>query len=102
MAVGQMRQTVFDDSNLSLFQQSINDQFSQVSKVPFVNGNKIEDIDLTTGSANTVDHKLGKKASGYFVFSNTSQSTIWNDAFSGDTNIVLRCSADTTVTIWVF
>src|SRR3990167_582030 len=89
MAIGQMRQTIFDDSNLSLFQQSLNDQFSQIAKVPFVNGTKIDDVELTTGQANTINHKLGREAVGYFVISNSANTVIWNDAFSGVTNIIL-------------
>lgn len=103
MAVGSMRQTIFkDDPNSSLFQQAINDQFSQVGKVPFMNGNQLDSITLTTGQANTIETKLSRKAVGYFIFSNSANAVIWNDTFSSDINIILRCSANTTVTIWVF
>ena len=103
MPIGQMRQTVFkDDANLALFQQSINDQFSEVAKIPFTNGTMINGVALTTGQANVVNHKLNRKAVGYFVISNLANSVIWNDAFSGDTSITLRCSANTTIDLWVF
>lgn len=102
MAVGQMRQTMFEDYRISQFQDAANQQFSQISKIPFINGNLISDQALTASTANTIDTKLGKKAVGYFVISNTANTPIWNDSISSDTSIVLRCSADTTVSIWVF
>lgn len=103
MPIGQMRQTIFkDDPTLSLFQQAIQEQFSQVGVIPFMNGNKLDDIDLTTGTTNIVNHKLARKAVGYFVILNSANSVIWNDDISGDTTITLRCSANTTVSLWVF
>ncbi len=102
MPIGQMRQTIFTDSNLSLFQQSITDQFSQVAKIPFMDGMLIKDYPLTSSTINTINHKLGRQALGYFIISNTVNTAIWNQAFSGDVNIVLSCSSDTTVSIWVF
>lgn len=102
MPIGQMRQTVFsDDPNLSLFQQSVNDQFSQVSKIPFINGNMLTDIELTAGVENNIEHKLGRTAVGYFVSANGADSTIWQTSFT-DKVIVLFCSAGTTVNLWVF
>ncbi len=101
MAIGQMRQAIFTDANLALFQQSINDQFSQVGKVLFMDGTLLEE-DLITGQANVINTKLARRANGYFVVSNSANSTIWNDAFAGDISITLRCSANTTVTLWIF
>lgn len=102
MPVGNMRQTIFNDTNLSLFQQSILDQFSQVGKIPFMNGTKLDDIDLITGQANTVDHKLGRKATGYFIFLKNTTADVWNDPIAGETNIIFRCSSNVTVSLWVF
>jgi len=95
-----MRQTVFDDTNLSLFQQAINDQFSQVSKIPFMSGNFIQDIALS--GTTTVNHGLGRQARGYFIASNNANVTIWNDAFSDDTSLTIYSSGAATVSIWVF
>lgn len=98
--IGQMRQTVFPDTNMTLHQSAINEQFSQIGKVPFMQGRSVTQS-LTSG-ANTVEHKLGKTASGYFVTSLSANTAIWNDTFSGTTSITLNCSADCSVTIWVW
>jgi len=102
MQIKQMRQTIMPDPNLALFQQAINDQFANLAKIPFINGNLISNVGLTAGSANNINHGLERKPQGYFIFSNLNQSTIWNDAFSSTTVLTLRCSLATTVSIWVF
>ena len=100
--IGQMRQTIFDDSKLTLFQAAINDQFSQVSQVPFINGVRKASISLITGQANSVNTSLGRKAIGYFITSKSANADIWNDSIESDSQITLRCSANVTVDLWVF
>lgn len=102
MPIGQMRQTVFTDQTLTQMQSALNDQFAQISKIPFMNGRLIESVHLTSGQANVVNTGLGAEAQGYFVTSNSANSVIWNDTISGDTALSLRCSATTIVDIWVF
>lgn len=102
MALGQMRQTIFSDTQLSLFQQALNDQFSQISKIPFINGQLVSGVVLVSSGATSVNTGLSRVAQGYFVISNSANSVIWNDDFSSDTSINLYCSLNTTVDIWVF
>lgn len=97
-----MRQTIFTDSNLSLFQQALNDQFGQIAKIPFINGLLIQGVALSSAGATSVNTGLGRSAQGYFVTSNSANSVIWNADFSGTTSVSLSCSANTTVDIWVF
>lgn len=99
--IGQMRQSIFNDSNLTLFQQAINDQFIEISKIPFINGRLIEGLVITSSGVNQIEHKLGRQAKGYFVTSNGANSVIWNGPM-GDTYIPIYCSANTTVSLWVF
>jgi hypothetical protein len=100
--IGQMRQTIFDDSKLTLFQAAINDQFSQVSQIPFINGVRLSSISLTNGVANTVDTSLGRKASGYMIILKDANADVWNDSIESDSQITLWCSADVTIDLWVF
>ena len=100
--IGQMRQSIFDDSNLTLFQAAINDQFSQVAQVPFINGVKLSSVSLITGQANTINTSLGRKASGYMVISKSANADVWNDAISSSNQITLYSSANVTVDLWVF
>lgn len=100
--IGQMRQTVFTDSNLQLFQDSLNDQFSQIGKIPFINGRLIEGQVLASG-ANVINHKLGRPAKGYFVTSKSANVGIWNDyPIASDTTITIQASGAVTIDLWVF
>lgn len=99
--IGQFRQSIFEDSNLSLFQQALNDQFSQIGKIPFINGNLIENVSLTSGQNNSIEHKLGRVAKGYFILTKDSQADIWNGELT-DKVIILLSSSNTVVDLWVF
>ena len=102
LMIGQMRQSIFDDSRLTLFQAAINDQFSELSKIPFINGVTINSVNLITGQTNTINTNLGRKPVGYFITSQSANSVIWNDVFTSDSSMILRCSANVTVNLWVF
>jgi hypothetical protein len=65
----------------------------------------LQDIALTTGSINKIEHKLGKKNTGYIIVSNNTNNNIWNNTVP--TNIehlymYLSCSSNCTVSIIVF
>ncbi len=100
LPIGQMRQSFFSDSNLSLFQQALNDQFNQLAGIPFLNGRMISAV--TISGTTVVDTGLQRKAQGYFVTSIDSSNTIWNDAFDSDLSITLHCSGTAVVDLWVF
>ncbi len=102
MPIGQMRQTVFTDQTLTQLQGALNDQFAGIGKIPFMSGILIQGVALVNGQANIVNTGLGAKAQGYFITSNSTGTTIWNDTFTGTTAISLHCSANTTVDLWVF
>lgn len=102
MPIGQMRQTIFKDQEQTQLQAALNDQFAGIAKIPFMNGILIQGVALVNGQANVVNTGLGAKAQGYFITSNSTGTTIWNDTFSGAASISLHCSANTTVDLWVF
>lgn len=102
MAIGDLRETIFTDQVLTQFQGAVKDQFSQIKQVPFMNGALFSGVTLTSGSSNTLNHKLGRQATGYMILQNTANSNIWNDTISGSTSIGLHASVTTTVSVWVF
>lgn len=95
-----MRQTIFEDAKLTLFQAAINDQFSKVQGVAITKGILI--TNQTISGTTTINHSLGRKASGYMVTSINSNVNIWNDSFSGTSSITFHCSGTATVDLWVF
>lgn len=65
----------------------------------------LKDISLITGQANAINHLLGEKLTGYLVILNSAQSTIWDNQSTNplpDKTLILRCSANTTVSLLVF
>lgn len=100
MAIGQMRQAIFEDTDLTLFQSAVNDQFQQLAKIPFINGNAVNSV--TVSGTTTVNHGLGRQAQGYFVTSMSVPVPISNDAFSGTISITLHATVSTVVNLWVF
>lgn len=100
MPIGQMRQTIFEETNLTLFQDAINDQFRQLAKIPFINGNAVNGV--TVSGTTAVNHGLGRQAQGYFITSSSVAVPISNDSFSGTTTITLHATVSTVVNLWVF
>lgn len=96
-----MRQTISTDANVTQLQAAINDQFGAISAIPFMNGVLLTGVSLVTGSTNTINHKLGRLAQGYFVVSKSTGAIVWNDTFT-DAAIPLHTSANCTVSLWVF
>ena len=71
---------------------------------PLVGGNLLPRIVLTSG-ANTINHRLGQKLQGYIVISSSAQATFWDDQLINqkpDLTLILRTSAPTTVSLYVF
>jgi len=96
-----MRQTAFtDDTQLTMLQQSLNDQFGKLQHIPFLNGNLIAGVSLLSGD-NIINHKLGKLASGYFITSLNANTPIWQSGLT-TTTITLSCTANCTISVWVF
>lgn len=101
MASGQMRLTVFDDSKMTLFQQAIQDKFTEIFGIAICNGLLLTDVSLVSASTTNVNHTLGRTAKGYVVVSKSANANIWNGTMT-DTVIPLHASADCTVSLWVF
>jgi len=93
-----------DSQDLQRFQAFVQQAWAQVSKMPIINGVLVQNVPLTTGE-NTVEHKLGRKLLGYIVVGNSADSRIWDSQASNNLpskTLVLNCSANTTVSLWVF
>jgi hypothetical protein len=76
----------------------------QLSNQPLTNGTILSSIALTTGN-NTVNHKLGKKLTGWFIVRQRSSATIYDNQDSNKAptqTLILVSSADVTVDIYVF
>lgn len=100
MKIQQLERIHQGDSVQSRFQDNINNFTNQFMMNPFLKGNFIEGIALTT-SASQIEHKLGISPLGYIVTSQSANATVYSTA--KDQNfLTLQASGNVTVSIWVF
>ena len=85
-------------SNIQRFADSVTDS-------DITDGVLIEDIDLKSGQDNVIGHSLNRPITGYIPVRLSANSVVF-DATGAAGNLSkefrVRCSADVTVTFWVF
>lgn len=94
-----------DDEVLNRVQDNVAQTFQPIIQQPILGGNILPGISLLTGVDNNVPHKLGRKLIGYMVVRKNSNSTVWDSQgfnLSQNSTLILNCSANTTVDLWVF
>ena len=85
-------------SNIQRFADSVSDS-------SITDGVLIEDVDLKSGQDNTVGHTLGRPITGYIPVRMSASSNVFDASGAGGNlsrEFKVRCSADVTVTFWVF
>jgi len=76
-----------------------------VTESVILDGALIEDIDLKSGQDNVVGHTLGRPITGYIPVRMSADSNVFDASGVGGNlsrEFKVRCSADVTVTFWVF
>lgn len=100
-----MRRTPTTNRELQQVQQNVHDALAPMEASRIVRGALLEGIELTTGATNIVQHQLGRPIKGCVVVMQSANSTVWTDQ-SGNTEPIkyvhLQCSANVTVSVWVF
>jgi len=94
-----------ENKELNKLQSNIELTFTPIINSEIINGILIRNLNLTTGQDNIVAHKLGRKALGYIIVKKSDESTIWDvdsETFSEKNFLILNCSADVVVSLWVF
>jgi hypothetical protein len=86
-------------------QERLQEFFVPLQNCDLINGLQLTAVVLTMGTANLVQHKLGRELQGYIVTRNRADSRIWdsqdNNQFQSKT-LALHSSADTVVDLWVY
>lgn len=67
-----------------------------------LNGNQINDINLTSHIPQSINHLLGRMQQGWLITDINSNAVIWRTQPFNQYSIVLEASADTTISLWVF
>lgn len=85
--------------------ENLQSMLEPVLKKEILDGILLKNITLTTGVLNHVSHKLQRPVIGYFVVRADASSNVWDsedDNLNRDVFLDLRCSANVTVSLWVF
>lgn len=76
-----------------------------VTDSDITDGVLIKDVKLKSGQDNTVGHSLGRPMVGYIPVRLSADATVFDASGAGGNlsrEFKVRCSADVTVTFWVF
>lgn len=70
-----------------------------------VNGVLLKNVQLVAARTNSIDHKLGRILRGWAVVRRRADSSVWDEQDGNrfeNRTLLLRCSADVVVDLWVF
>lgn len=95
------KKLVSEQADSNQIQANVEEAFNQINTKAIVDGVLLKDIILTTGIINKISHKLGRKPLGYIIVRRNANSTIYDNSVDNKT-INLNCTANVTVSIWVF
>lgn len=87
-------------------QQRLQRYTDEIDAKPHLASFIIEGVELTSGAAVLVPHKLGRKVAGYWVIKRSANAVVWDEIDTTDEDLAqvlpLQCSADVTVDLVVF
>lgn len=94
-----------DDALINRLQENVQQALLPVSSSEIIDGILLKNVELVSATDNAVQHKLGRVPLGWAVVGKRSQADVW-DGQSTNSNksliLVLRCSANVVVDLWVF
>jgi len=105
MVIANYQTLNFNNQELSQMQSKVKAAFDNINANLFLSGSILAGVSLTSGS-NVVNHKLGRRISGYIVVSSSVASTFNDNISLGSdalqSSVTITASASTTVSLWVF
>jgi hypothetical protein len=93
------------DEVLQRIQTNIDSGFRKLLSVcPLLEGVLLKDIELSNVGFVRVEHKLGRKPNGYLVLRRNSSAIVYDSPGYAleDQALMMRSSAQVSVTLWVF
>lgn len=103
--ISQLMEIRTADRDLMSVQDTVKQLFQEIAPNPFLKGNLVKNISITSGTVSAVAHGLKDPVTGYIVTRNQANAVIW-DTQSANSNakllFYLNASANTTVDVWFF
>jgi len=91
------------DYELSRVQNGLINFSNQFPGIPILDGRLIESVSLVAGQDNLVETKLDVNWTGWFLARLTANAVVYEGTQTNRLKFLnLRCSADCTVSVWVF
>ena len=92
------------DSEVSRFQSFVFDFTSQLTSKPQLDSRIIEGVELVSGTAKQIEHKLGRKLLGWQIIDIDSNANVWQPATATNKELFLKLqsSANCKISILVF
>lgn len=75
--------------------------FREITTVEMLNGTLLIAVPLIAAGTTRIVHKLGREPQGWVVCGRNANAQVWEASKSKDA-LNLNCSANVTVTLWVF
>jgi len=94
-----------DDFALRQVQDNVEPIFKHLASKTVLHGLVVKDEVITTGKDNYIDHNLGREFIGWLVIRKNANADVWDSDTSNvhlNKHIILKSSANVTVTLWVF
>lgn len=105
MPIRSYKKVYSPDSSLMSTQDSIEEFSKQLTNIPLLDGVLLEGEDLLSAGDTTVYHGLQRAYRGYLIVKKDANAVVYEsdtDNESKKEKIILKCSANVTVSIWVF
>ncbi len=93
------------DEEVNALSRNVMDFVSQLYNVPILDGLLIEGVELDSATSTIVNHGLGRAIRGWIIVKQDASSSIYAlevEQSTPLTTLVLKCSADVKVSLWVF
>lgn len=91
-----------ESAELNRVQDNVSSSLDPIIGLPILNGTLVESVALFAGQDNNVSHMLGRKARGWILARQDSNSVVWEKAaVLPERQLNLWCSANCTISLWV-
>lgn len=91
------------DEDLRQVQDGVVKTLGVISRKEILDGRLLKGVILLMAGTTLVAHGLGREALGWIVVENIANAVVWQEQSDVPSKLLaLNCSADTTVSLWVF